>query len=440
MKFPKLSKAIFSLACLSGFSLSSLAAEEPPPNVLLIISDDQSWTDYGFMGHPVIETPRLDQLAKESLLFPRGYVPTSLCNPSLVSIITGLPPHQHKITGNEPPRPKGVPGRKVFQDPGYRAECEAMDDYIEKVPTLPRELAKKNYRSLQTGKWWQGNYSRGGFTHGMTHGDPDRGGRHGDEGLKIGREGLEPVYDFIEESQKAEKPFFIWYAPFLPHTPHNPPERLLNKYRDLAPTVPIAKYWAMCEWFDETCGALLDHLEENNLTQDTLVLYVTDNGWINQQNASRYAPRSKRSQYDGGIRTPVMARFPGKIDPQVINTPVSSLDLAPTILEFAGLSVPCGMKGINLTDNEALQKRDTVYGDIYLHNAIDIHDPSKNLKWRWMVQGDWKVILPNPEVQANDIPELYHITLDPYEKINLYEKRPEVAKQLTQDLNDWWTP
>ncbi len=438
MKFSKLMPFFAGTFLLTIFGAAPVQSAETPPNVLLIISDDQAWTDFGFMGHKEIETPHLDRLASQSLLFPRGYVPTSLCNPSLVSIITGLPPHQHKITGNEPPRPGPEAGDKAQRDQIYQAECEAMDDYIEKVPTLPRELAKKGYLSLQTGKWWQGNYSRGGFTHGMTHGDPARGGRHGDVGLEIGRKGLEPIYDFISDSQKKESPFFIWYAPFLPHSPHNPPERLLAKYRDKAPTESIARYWAMCEWFDETCGDLLNHLKENNLEDNTLVLFVIDNGWINQMNSSRYAPRSKRSQYDGGIRTPIMARLPGKIAAQTIQTPVSSLDLAPTILQFAGLPVPSGMKGINLTDLNTLKLRDAVYGDIYLHNAIDIHRPEKNLMWRWMVDGDWKVILPNLEVQTSDVPELYHITQDPFEENNLYTEQPDTAKALTTKLNNWW--
>ena len=150
-----------------------------------------------------------------------------------------------------------------------------MTKHLEAVPTLPRLLAEKGYVSLQTGKWWQGDYRRGGFTHGMT-----KGQRHGDEGLDIGRKTMQPIFDFIADARKAGKPFFVWYAPMLPHTPHNPPERLLAKYKDKAPSPPVAKYWAMVEWFDETCGQLLDHLETEKLAENTIVVYVTDNGWI----------------------------------------------------------------------------------------------------------------------------------------------------------------
>jgi arylsulfatase A-like enzyme len=113
----------------------------------------------------------------------------------------------------------------------------------------------------------------------MTHGDPKRGGRHGDIGLKIGREGLKPITDFVEHAQKEKKPFLLWYAPFLPHTPHNPPERLLKKYRKEGRPMDQAKYFAMCEWFDETCGELLGYLDNQGLTENTLVVFTCDNGW-----------------------------------------------------------------------------------------------------------------------------------------------------------------
>src|SRR5262245_62118026 len=96
------------LAALAGLTPEASADDKPPPNVVLIIADDMAWTDYGFMGHPHIRTPRLDRLAGQSAAFRRGYVTTSLCSPSLASILTGRYPHQHTITGNDPPLPPGM--------------------------------------------------------------------------------------------------------------------------------------------------------------------------------------------------------------------------------------------------------------------------------------------------------------------------------------------
>ena len=428
-----MNRAVFIIVFALLFTLSAQATKQP--NIVLIISDDQAWTDYSFMGHKKIKTPNIDRLSKESRLFKRGYVPTSLCCPSLASIITGLYPHQNKITGNEPPVPRG--GKNSEH---YKNQVQECVSFIDNIPTLPRLLAQKGYISHQSGKWWQGHYSRGGFTHGMTHGDPKRGGRHGDKGLKIGREGMKEIFDFIEN--RDGKPFFTWYAPFLPHTPHNPPKRLLNKYLQQTDSKFIARYWAMCEWFDETCGELLDYLDTKNLTKDTIVIYVTDNGWIQSADNGRYASRSKRSQYDGGLRTPIMVRWPGKIKPEERNELANSIDLAPTILKACGLNPTENMLGIDLLDDKALRERKFTYGACYLHNAVDIHTPTANLTYRWLIHGDWKIILPNKvnvttrakEKGAGTI-ELYNLTKDPFEKNNLAESKHSIVKRLTRQLD-----
>ncbi len=148
--------------------------DKRPPNVVLIIADDMAWTDYGFMGHPHIRTPRLDRLAGQSATFRRGYATTSLCSPSLASILTGRYPHQHTITGNDPPLPPGMDERAARRDPRFLAGRQEMIKAFDTMPTLPRLLAPKGYLSFQAGKWWGGSYQRGGFSHGMTHGDPAR--------------------------------------------------------------------------------------------------------------------------------------------------------------------------------------------------------------------------------------------------------------------------
>ncbi|MDZ7618931.1 MAG: sulfatase-like hydrolase/transferase, partial [Patescibacteria group bacterium] len=278
-------------AGLLGFlGVGSVLAESSRPNIVLILSDDQAWTDYGFMGHPVIETPHLDRLAARSAFFPRAYVPTALCRPSLATLATGLYAHQHGISGNDPSHALAPPN-----SPRYAELREQLIGHIDQHPTLPKLLAERGYLSHQSGKWWEGSYQRGGFTHGMTRGFPEPGGRHGDDGLRIGREGMTPIFEFIDHATAEGKPFLLWYAPFLPHTPHNPPERLLAKYRERVDSIHVARYYAMCEWFDETCGELLEHLDRKGLTRNTLVVYVGDNGWIQDPAANGFAPQSKQS-------------------------------------------------------------------------------------------------------------------------------------------------
>ena len=421
---------------------SPALAQSDPPNVVMIISDDQAWTDYSFMGHPAVQTPNLDQLAAESLTFTRGYVPTSLCRPSLATIISGLYPHQHGIVGNDPPwqgQQEGKP-RPSHRQPQYVQSREAYLRHIDALTTMPERLAPLGYRSLQTGKWWEGDYARGGFTDGMTEGDFHRDGRHGDKGLAIGRQGMEPIEDFLDQCQADDAPFYLWYAPFLPHAPHTPPERLLAKYRSKTDSLAIAKYWAMCEWFDETCGQLLKSLDERGLAEETIVMYVCDNGWINLRDRSHYAPRSKRSPNEGGIRTPIMIRWPGKLAPKRDETHLaSSIDLVPTALKAVGLSVPQDLPGINLLDAQQVQSREAVYGEIFEHDIQSQDDPAASLRYRWIVEGRYKLIEPAERLQGQSV-QLYDVVADPHERTNLAEQQPEKVAHLQRKLDDWWDP
>ena len=420
-------------------SAAPAAIGQDKPNVLLIISDDQSWGDYSFLGHPHIETPHLDRLAGESLTYTRGYVAAPLCRPSLASIFSGRYAHQHGITGNDPrlPPSKRRGGRA---NPELAPIYRTIMDRIAEEPGLAHLLGKAGYLSLQTGKWWEGDPSkRGGFSHAMTHGDPNRGGRHGDDGLRISREGIKPITDFIAEAKEKKKPFFIWHAPFLPHTPHNPPDRRFEKYRKKSDSRFIARYWAMCEWFDETCGELLAHLDKEGLRENTIVLYVTDNGWIQSANSGRYAPRSKRSPNEGGIRTPIMIRWPGKVrqkfDEQTL---VSSIDLAPTILKACGLDVPRTMPGLDLRDTAELEKRNAIFGAAYDHDIHDVHQPNRSLQTRYVVAGDWKLLMHHGGPVPGKAVELYNLSRDPAEETDLAAKHTEKVKELSTQLAAWW--
>lgn len=405
-----------------------------PPNIVLIISDDQAWTDFGFMGHPHIQTPNLDRLANESLTFTHGYVPSSLCCPSLASIVTGLYPHEHKVTSNDPSAPPGMDAAKFRQTAAFRDGREIMNRHLEAVPTLPNLLAKAGYVSLQTGKWWQGDYTRGGFTHGMTKGE-----RHGDEGLTIGRKTMQPVFDFVDKAERDKKPFLVWYAPMMPHNPHNPPKRFTEKYAKIAPSLYVAKYWGMVEWFDETVGQLLKHLDEKNLAENTIVIFVTDNGWITNPETGAYAPKSKQSQYDGGLRTPIMVRWPGHVKPQRSDALACSLDITPTLLAAVKLKPTPQMSGVNLLDPQAVAARKALFGECFTHYSIDPENPSASLRWRWMIEGNWKLIVPNSKNQPNDKTELFDLAADPHEEHNLAASHEELANKMHGALDAWWS-
>ncbi len=451
---------ILTTHTLLGNSPSDLNAsrdvptKKESPNIVLIIADDQAWTDYGFMQHPQIETPHLDRLASESAVFTRGYVPTALCRPSLATLITGLYAHQHRITGNDPALlPEMVGPNRVTEEPAaYRLQRERLISFIDQHPTVPKLLTERGYLSHQSGKWWEGKYVRGGFTHGMTRGFPEPGGRHGDDGLRIGREGLQPLFDFIDEAKTAERPFFAWYAPFLPHTPHTPPARLLEKYkRKGIESDSIAKYYAMVEWFDETCGELIQHLEDRQLRRNTLVIYVGDNGWIQLPNGPGFAPRSKQSANEGGTRQPTMFSWPGVIQPGARGEQLcSSVDIVPTILAAAGTQVPPNLPGINLLP--ALKTgtptpRQEVLGETFAHDIADLDDPEASLLYRWVIQDRWKLLLTydgqvgrnaQQHLRTERRPQLFDLIADPHEERNLAADHPELVQQLADRLQRWW--
>jgi uncharacterized sulfatase len=435
---PKLFQLSLLTLAVFFFQWNQLAFSQTaaPPNILLIVSDDQHWSDYQFMGNSQLVTPNLDQLAAESLVYQRGYVPSSLCCPSLATILTGLFPHQNKITCNDPPIPPGIKPGSFQQSDAFREGRARMNEFMSSADTLPRLLAKKGYRSLQTGKWWQGHYSTGGFTDGMTQGD-----RHGDAGLDIGRKTMKPIEDFIDSSQREGKPFLIWYAPFLPHAPHNPPKTILQESRKrwkAGDEVANGPYLASIEWFDQTIGNLMNILRERNVDENTLIIYVTDNGWISGNRLNQYAPRSKQSPYDGGLRTPIMLRWPKHIAPRSAPEAVSSIDIAPTVLAAVGLEKPTAMQGVDLLDKKAVEARKAIYGECFTHNAVDINNPAANLRWRWTISGDYKLIVPAPQNERDGKIELFRITADPYEKEDLAKEMPELVKQMQADLDVWY--
>ncbi len=410
------------------------------PNVVMILSDDQAYGDYSFMGHQHIQTPNLDALAARSLTFTRGYVPDSLCRPSLATIISGLYPHQHGIVGNDPPLPaslraEGVKPTQFYRHPDYLKVRNEYLEHAKQMTTLPEYLKPLGYRSMQTGKWWEGHFSTGGFDEGMTVGDFSKDGRHGDVGLTIGRGTMKPIEQFLDARAKDHQPFFLWYAPMLPHTPHDPDSALVEKYRKLAPSDAVARYWANCERFDQTCGELFSMLESHQMINNTIVVYVCDNGWITNPKTGQYAPRSKRSPNEGGTRTPIMVSWPGQIEPKRDTVHLaSSIDLVPTVLSLLGIDRPDSLPGINLCDAVEVQQRNSICGEIFEHDIVAMDDPAASLMYRWIIQGNEKLIDPVPS-RAGESPQRFDLASDPSEDHDLAKEKPQRVAYLQSELD-----
>lgn len=452
------SRWIVCLLLLSCFSRIDPAAGSERPNVVLILADDQSYRDFGFMGNDLVHTPHLDELARTSARYPNGYTPMSVCRPSLATLLTGLYPHQHGIHFNHPP-----PGLRAMRDltgEQYRQTRATTDMMITRVPTLPRILARHGYACLQTGKHWEGSYKTAGFTDGMTLAKPSArlnpitGTRqqengdwvahgNGDSGLTIGRETMKPIERFVAD-HSGERPFMVWYAPFLPHTPFDAPQRFHDLYSGKQVPAYLRRYYAEIARFDETVGQLLEILAKHQAT-NTLVVLVSDNGFRpDQRRHDRQNARSKLSSFEDGIRTPILLRWPGHTKPADHRQLVGTTDLVPTILNAVGLGdeITLDMKGINLLPS-ARGEHDLpdrpAFGAIYPNDARQLDSPSGHLRGRWIRHGNYKLILAgNDKTRLPD--SLFDLRADPDETDNLFndENQRQRITELTRMLDRWW--
>ncbi|UUO06098.1 sulfatase-like hydrolase/transferase [Blastopirellula sp. J2-11] len=448
------------VALLCALAVAPLCAQEPRrTNVVVILADDQSYQDFGFLGNRDVLTPHLDQLAAQSACFVNGYVPMSVCRPSLATALTGLYPHQHGVHFNHPP-----PGLKAMQGmtaAQYEQTRATTDRLLMRVPTLPRILARHGYACLQTGKHWEGDYRNAGFTHGMTLGKPSArrdaisGTRqqsngqwvahgNGDAGLTIGRETMAPIYDFIR--QQRDRPFLVWYAPFLPHAPFDAPARFQAMYAERELPSRLRKYYAEITRFDETVGQLLQFLEKEGLSDETLVVFASDNGYRPvSASSARQDDRSKLSPFEDGLRTPLLFRLPGQSKPQRYSQLVQTVDLAPTILAALGLAdeITPRMPGANLwpaITGMADPPPRSAFGAIYPNDAQSLDQPSQHVRARWIRDGDFKLIVPADRERQIEL-SLFDLQSDPQEMTNLVQDQQyhPLVTQLRKKLDAWWS-
>lgn len=367
-----------------------------PPNVVLIIADDLGWPYLGFLGDENVITPNMDIIGNGGAVFEVGHATSNFCRPTLQSLITGLYPVQYenrmKLIADETIDTMGIPADvdTVRERNMFRQQVETSA--IEQMTTLPRLLGQHGYVSHQSGKWWEQSYAHGGFTHGMTdnwewEAAADLGDRWfftfmGGQGQRIGRETMEPVTSFIEDH--AEQPFFLWYGPALPHTPLNAPDKFYKYFEDRDDLSESAKlYYANIAWFDWGVGELLDSLREQRVLDNTLIIYINDNGWEqaadveyadNHVTFANGGPRGKGSFFETGFRTPIIFYWKGEIVPVRDTTKLASaLDIMPTILDYAGVDVPEGLPGYSLRpaiDGETISDaREYFIGRLTQHRA-----------------------------------------------------------------------
>lgn len=416
-----------------GATTPTVAPSPAPdrPNIVLIVGDDHGWPYYGFMGSEVVKTPRLDRLAASGTVFPYAYNTASRCLPSLRSILTGLYPHQFQLRA-------GWIRRRL------RANGHPVDHPIRFMATLPRLLEQAGYATYQAGKLWDGVYANSGFGDGMTATEGEAATRFTGNraGLALGRKGLAPVFSFLEKNR--DRPFFLWFAPQLPHRPYDAPDRLRAPYSETELSRTARDYYANCTWEDEVVGQLLDHLDREQLRENTLIVYVSDNGWEQSPQAREThaagGGRGKGSVHELGLRTPLIFAWPGHVPAgRRLDEFVSTVDLLPTLLSVAGVPVPGQRTGIDLmpamTEGARLGRTQIVGGQF-----VD-PDPRRGPPYDefrgdtyFVRDRDWYYVLWGGRLNH---PMLFDKNADPEERKNVAHLHPARAAAYRDAVLDW---
>jgi len=209
---------------------------------------------------------------------------------------------------------------------------------------------------------------------------------------------------------------------------------LFDKYKDIAPNQPTARYWANVEWLDETCGQIIDYLKKEGLYENTIFVYTCDNGWVQDPKKKNVSIRSKREPVEAGIRTPIFITHEGTIKPlRDTETLASNIDVAPTILKACGIEPPANMSGLDLRDPAALKKRDRIFVDVYDHDSKldELDDLQSGLKAHIVIDG-WDKL-----TSGRSSKELYDLKTDPDDRKNLAAENPEKVQELSKLLDDW---
>ncbi len=349
-------------AALAALLAAGAAAAQRAPNIVLIVADDLGSGDLSSYGGTVVRTPNIDRLAREGVRFERAYAAAAVCSPSRAGLLTG----QH-------------PARQGYDfNPMDRTVALARE-----TATLPEVIKAGGYRTGMVGKWHLGGVAGSrpnerGFDE--FFGSLGGAGQHIDpaetgvetwtpepiEGrMRTILRGTEPVEEkeyltdaytrealsFIERHR--DQPFFLYLAYYAPHAPLQATARHLEPYRHIAEQGPRI-YAAMVHALDLGVGAILDRLDQLALASDTLVIFVSDNGcplYLGGACSNGILRGGKRYFFEGGVRVPLLARFPGRVRAgQVFGAPVSLLDLFPTAVAAArgAAAVPPGLDGVNL--------------------------------------------------------------------------------------------
>jgi|TARA_B110000438_G_C15814268_1_gene651205 arylsulfatase A-like enzyme len=422
-------------------------ASAAPPNIVLIYADDLGYTDLSCQGSEFYETPNIDRIAKEGMTFTNAYAGAANCAPSRACLMTGHYPPRHGVfTVGNSDRGKAK-NRKLIPI----KNTEILD---EKFVTLGEALQAKGYRTCVAGKWhlskdptkdgFHTNFGGTTWGHPKSYFSPYKNpylkdgpkGEHLPE--RLGRD----VANWIAENAKS--PFFVYLPFYSVHTPIQAPKDLTAKYekKPAHGSHRNPKYGAMLDAMDQAVGHILKTLDDNNLAQNTLVIFTSDNGPHGSVSRAEPLRGVKGMYYEGGIREPFLVRYPGVVKAGSTNvTPIIQIDLYPTFLELAGESIPKRLDGVSLTS--AFKSKPLADRSLFWHFPAYLQsykaDPDSASKFfrttpcSVIRKGDWKLI----QYFEDGNLELYNLKNDLSEKENLAGKETEKTAELLKELKSW---
>ncbi|MCA9129478.1 MAG: sulfatase [Planctomycetales bacterium] len=438
---------------------SNCWSAERLPNVVLIMADDLGWKDLHCYGNEKLDTPNIDRLAKQGLLFTDAYSAAPVCTPTRAALMTGESPARLNITnhaGGHPPN---------FRKPGTNLITPIWLRYLplERV-TLAEQLKQAGYATGFVGKWHLSHRDKSDTASDKElPTEPELRPEHQGFDINLGgcQLGGPPSYfspykipnlkgksdgeylpdrcadeciDFIKSTKsKGDRPFFLCWWNYSVHYPFQAPADLIAKYEmRKGPGIENPTYAAMIEGMDASIGKLLDAIDTQGLGDDTLVIFTSDNGPF----AANVKPlrAEKGHLYEGGIRVPMIVRWPGHVMPATrTSTPVVTMDIHATILAAANLqadpsNTPDGISLLPMLEGGAALQRDSLY---FHYPNYAFH--KENRLGSAIRSGDFKLI----KYYDNDSVELYNLREDISESRDIAQEMPNKASQLRSELEQW---
>ena len=434
------------VALVSGQCATSHAAETKRPNIVFILIDDLGWADVGCFGSKFYRTPNIDKLAGQGMRFTDAYAACAVCSPTRASILTGKYPARLHLTdwipgeGDKPAHALLVPKWQQFLP-------------LEEV-TIAEALKPAGYVCASIGKWHQGgpkcfpqhqgfdlNIAGGDIGHPASYFWPYESKTHTVPGLKADGHAGEYLTDRLTDAaerfiqQNKAGPFFLYFAHYAVHTPLEAKPAVVAKYGNNIPPgqQTNAVYAAMIESVDDSVGRILRTLDTLGIASNTVVVFMSDNGGLWPRSTSNAPLRAgKAYPYEGGIREPLIIRWPGPTQPgTTCSVPVSSIDFFPTFVELAGAKLPSPVDGrslVPLLKQSGPLEREALfwhYPHYWSNNRVRPYGAVR--------AGDWKLI----ELYEDMRVELYNLKDDLGEAHDLAKEKPEKATELRALLHNW---